>query len=153
MQIKPPSNTEKYFWTKHSIMKMQHYGLSAQRILRVLKSPQRKEEGIVPRTVAVMQPTSVSTKNGKRVWSSEIWAMYQTRGAGNLKSKISNSKQIQNPKFKIINSANRQVRIISAWRYPGVSPERDPIPEEILREISELSAQAKSDKIQTGNKK
>ena len=35
-------------------------------------------------------------------------------------------------------STNRY-RIISAWRYPGVSPKRNPIPAEILREIEEES--------------
>jgi hypothetical protein len=29
------------------------------------------------------------------------------------------------------------LRVISAWRYPGVSPERNPVPEGILREIEE----------------
>ena len=29
-----------------------------------------------------------------------------------------------------------ELKIISAWRYPGVSPERDPIPADILREIA-----------------
>ena len=33
---------------------------------------------------------------------------------------------------------NKQIRIITAWRYPGKSPERDPIPVEILREIKTL---------------
>lgn len=118
MQFKVPKNTDKYQWTKHSLMKMQHYGLTAQRVLRVVRAPQRKEEGIVKKTVAVMQPTSMNTKNGKKVWGSEIWAMYQIKG-------------------KNKNFANRKIRIISAWRYPGVSPKRNPIPEDILREIGE----------------
>lgn len=140
MQLKPPKNTEKYFWTQHAAYKLRQYGLSAQRVIRAINNPQRKEEGIVPKTVAVMQPASLRNKNGKKVWSQEIWAMYQTRRAGNPKSQILNPKQIQSAAAdKILNSANRQIRIISAWRYPGVSPERDPIPEEILREISELS--------------
>jgi len=129
--------------------------LSAQRILRVIRSPQRIEKGIVKNTVAVMQPASTRIKNGKRIWSREIWAMYQTREAGNSKFKISNSKQIQNfrprrracrragtslglAKFKILNSANQQIRIISAWIYPGISPKNNPIPEDILREIEEI---------------
>lgn len=32
----------------------------------------------------------------------------------------------------------RQIKIITAWRYPGISPERDPVPEEILREVRSL---------------
>ena len=121
MQFKPPKNTEKYEWTQHAVFKMKQYGLTAQRILRVVKNPQRTEEGIVKNTIAVMQPASLRTKDGKRVWSQEIWAMYQLRSRGAIsKSQISISK----------------IRLISAWRYPGVSPKRDPIPEEILRELN-----------------
>ena len=140
MQLKPPKNTEKYFWTQHAIYKLRQYGLSAQRVIRVINNPQRKEEGIVAKTVAVMQPASLRNKNGKKAWSQEIWAMYQARGAGNPKSKILNTKQIQNSKIpKLQNLNQKQIKIISARRYPGVSPQKDPIPEEILREISELS--------------
>jgi len=72
--------------------------------------------------------------------------MYQTREAGNSKFKILNSKQIQNSKlvperhrgFKILNSANQQIRVISAWIYPGISPKNNPIPEDILRELEEI---------------
>jgi len=72
--------------------------------------------------------------------TSEIWVMYQSRpSVTNSKSQFPISKQIQNSKFEILNSANRQIRIISAWRYPGVSPKRNPIPEDILAEISEIN--------------
>lgn len=133
MQFKQ-SKTDKYQWTQHSLMKMQYYGLSEQRVKRVIKSPQRIEAGIVEKTIAVMQPAStrgkrlstrggpasLNNKNGKKSWSSEIWAMYKIRGKNNP---ISSQKQF---------------RIISAWRYPGVSPKRDPIPDEILDEIKNL---------------
>ena len=122
MQFKIPKNTEKYEWTQHAAFKMKQYGLTAQRILRVVKNPQRTEEGIVKNTIAVMQPASLRTKDGKRVWSQEIWAMYQIKG----KSK--------NEKIKTFTP--QKIRLISAWRYPGVSPKRDPIPEEILRELN-----------------
>lgn len=124
MQFKIPKNTEKYEWTKHAIIKMKHYGLTAQRVLRVVKNPQRVEEGIVKNTIAVMQPASLRMKNGKRTWSSEIWAMYQIK------------PKIKDQKAKIISS--QKIRIISAWRYPGISPERDPIPEDILRELESV---------------
>lgn len=32
----------------------------------------------------------------------------------------------------------KQIKIITAWRYPGKSPERDPIPADILREIKAI---------------
>ena len=31
-----------------------------------------------------------------------------------------------------------KIRIITAWRYPGKSPERDPIPVEIIKEVRRL---------------
>lgn len=121
MQFKVPKNTEKYEWTQHAIGKMKQYGLTAQRILRVVKNPQRVEEGIVKNTIAVMQPASTRMKNRKRTWSSEIWAMYQ------VKPKTKN----QGPKI----FGSQKIRLISAWRYPGISPKRDPIPDDILREL------------------
>lgn len=120
MKFKISKKFDKYQWTQHSLMKMKYYGLSQQRITRVIKSPARIEEGIVENTIAVMQPTSLNTKDGKRRWTSEIWAMYQIRGRSDLLNK------------------QKQFKIISVWRYPGVSPKRDPIPLEILEEIKNL---------------
>ena len=140
MQFNVPKNTEKFEWTQHAVIKMKQYGLTAQRILRVVKNPQRLEEGIVKNTIAVMQPASLRTKDGKRVWSREIWAMYQLRSRGAIsKSQFPISKKIPNTKSQIKNSMNRQIRIISAWRYPGISSKRDPIPEDILKEIEDLA--------------
>lgn len=104
-----------YFWTEHAKYKMKQYGLSEQRVKRVIRAPFRIEEGIVKNTVAVMIPAgnfAVPKKDEKPAWKQEVWAMYQVR-----KSKL---------------------RIISAWRYPGVSPKNNPIPEEIIRETSKL---------------
>ncbi len=61
--------------------------------------------------VACMQPAGGKTY-------SEIWAMYVI-----AKRKMKSEKQL---------------KIITAWRYPGESPERDPIPSEVLREIKNL---------------
>lgn len=124
MQYKIPKNTEKYEWTQHAVFKMKQYGLTAQRVLRVVKNPQRVEEGIVKNTIAVMQPSSMSTKDGKRVWSREIWAMYQIK--------------VKSEKLKVKSFGMQKIRLISAWRYPGVSPKRDPIPEDILRELESM---------------
>lgn len=110
MQFKAPKNNERYFWTGHALGKMQYYGLTAQRILRVIKNPARVEDGVAENTVAVMQPASVNRKTGK--WSSEIWAMYQL--------------------------VNGQTKIISAWRYPGVSPKRNYVPEDIMEAVKVL---------------
>ena len=139
---KSPQNTSRYFWTEHVKFKMRFYGLSEQKILGVINSPKRKEEGIVEKTIAVMKPVSPKVVNHKEVWKQEVWVMYQKHEARNIKhvtparntmhsvagGKNSNTKyQIPNTKYKII----------SAWRYPGVSPRKNPIPEEILRELLE----------------
>lgn len=34
--------------------------------------------------------------------------------------------------------AAKKIKIITAWRYPGRSPERDPVPKEILDEVRKL---------------
>ncbi|PIR41388.1 MAG: hypothetical protein COV31_00755 [Candidatus Yanofskybacteria bacterium CG10_big_fil_rev_8_21_14_0_10_46_23] len=116
MDFKKPENNAKYYWTRHSLMKMQFYGLSASRVIRILRHPKRIEKGIAPKTVAGMQPAG-SKKNPM-----EIWVMYQERGQKNKK------KDIFNPDQKVI---------ISAWRYPGVSPKNKPIkiPDEVLIDL------------------
>lgn len=126
------SKTDKYQWTNHSLMKMRYYGLSQQRVKRVIKSPERIEEGIVEKTIASMQ-TAGSEKHPY-----EIWVMYQIK----LKTQKSKFKiTVENEKLNKIKNAfnqNSGIKIISAWRYPGKSPKNNPIPEEILKEIKNL---------------
>jgi hypothetical protein len=129
MLAKSPKNTSRYYWTEHVKFKMRFYGLSEQKVLGVISNPKRKEEGIVEKTIAVMKPVSPKIISGKEVWKQEVWVMYQARKAGNFKIQISNDKKKSSSRHKII----------SAWRYPGVSPEKNPIPEEILRELSEIA--------------
>ncbi len=52
---------------------MAQYGLSPNLIKRVIRFPERKEEGIAPQTIAVMR-----TKKSKS--RQEIWVMYQNKG-------------------------------------------------------------------------
>jgi len=90
-----------------------------------------------------------------RPWNQEIWVMYQMKvksekltrldsrrrplvdARREVESKIQNSKiqKLQELRNKI--NSNKKITIISAWRYPGVSHEKDPIPSEIWREIEE----------------
>lgn len=98
-----------YVWTRHSRDKMKYYRLSESRVKRIIRHPARIEEGIFEGAIAVMQPAE-----GKKY--SEIWALY-------LLSKI---------------KRERQIKVITAWRYPGRSPERDPIPVEVLLEIKKI---------------
>lgn len=153
MQWKQPKNTSKYHWTLHVTEKMHYYGLSEQKVLGVIRNPKRTETGIVDDTVAVMAPVGNVSKNSKPSkwkrsylneenqddkWNQEIWVMYQLNSKDqktNIKREESSSSKIQELQQKI-NSVT-QIIIISAWRYPGVSPQNNPIPEEILREIEE----------------
>jgi len=115
---------KKYIWTNHVLQKMQFYRLSESRVKRVIRSPKRIEEGIAPDTVASMQPS------GNKKKAEEIWVMWQK----NKKIKIKNEKR----QFKSENYGNsKKIIIISAWRYPGVSPvgKKIKIPEDILEEL------------------
>lgn len=58
------------FWTNHAKGKMMFYKLSEQRVRRVLNSPKRIEEGIAPKTIAVMQPFGNKNQH-------ELWVMIQ----------------------------------------------------------------------------
>jgi hypothetical protein len=103
--FKTPRDNEKYRWTHHVVRKMAFYGLTPSRVLRIIRSPDRIEEGIVDGTLAAMQTAGTKT----RPW--EAWAMW----------KAEKTKKI----------------IITAWRYPGVSPirERAPVPADIIAEL------------------
>ncbi|MDI6734314.1 MAG: hypothetical protein QMD50_02365 [Patescibacteria group bacterium] len=115
--FKPPKNDNKYSWTHHAYDKMRYYGISESRIKRIVRFPKRIEEGIVFDTIAVMQPAG--TKKYQ-----EIWVMYKL-----VKQKTYNKKHTTN---------NSKIKIITAWRYPGKSSERDPIPEEVLNEVKRI---------------
>jgi len=99
-----PKNDKRYIWTNHSGIKMAQYGISPSFVKRIMRFPERTEEGIAENTVAVMKPT-VSKKQ-------EVWVMYQLYG--------------------------KRIKIITAWKYPGKSSERDPIPDEIKKEIRDI---------------
>lgn len=108
--LKIPNENERFFWTKHSKEKMRYYQLSEKRVLRVLRKPERKEEGIAPGTIANMQVT------GTKKHPTEIWMMY------------------------VILKRPKGIKIISAWRYPGRTPvgERPIIPDDILRDLDNI---------------
>ena len=107
MFFKEPKNTKEFYWTLHIKKKMLYYRLGEGRLRRIIRVHDRKEEGIAPNTIAVMQRER--TKN-----PSEIWLMYQLEG--------------------------KKRKMISAWRYPGISPKGKeiPIPEDILEELRKI---------------
>jgi hypothetical protein len=137
MNFKVPKNNEKYSWTLHSIKKMMHYGLTPQRVVRVINNPERKEEGIVPGTVAVMQTIGAKKKT-------EIWVMYIERSKIN-KIKVKNFddsfKEVEDMVNIGLGKDKTHKKIITAWRYPGVSPIRGevPVPEDVLEELNKMS--------------
>ena len=111
-----------YVWTHHSHDKMRYYRLSEARVKRIIRHPTRIEEGIVEGAIACMQPNApimgkpafVKTTAGKGKNYSEIWVMYAVK--------------------------NKQIIVITAWRYPGKSPERDPVPQKVLSEVRNIIA-------------
>ena len=111
MFLKFPKDDSRFSWTDHIKRKMIQYQLSVARIKRVLVSPDRKETGIAPNTLAAMK------RNDRGNKKEEIWLMYAAKKAEKLKPS--------------------KVTMISTWRYPGVSPKnnRIPIPDEIIEEL------------------
>lgn len=89
-QIPKPKSIK---WTAHSKAKMRHYRISEARTRRIIHSPKRIEEGIAPKTIAMMQSA------GSEKYPYELWVMIQD--AGSIR------------------------KIISVWRYPGVTKPRD----------------------------
>ncbi|KKT82576.1 MAG: hypothetical protein UW79_C0004G0033 [Candidatus Yanofskybacteria bacterium GW2011_GWA2_44_9] len=105
---------------------MVFYGLSPDRVKRTIRNPKRVEEGVAENTIAVM---SAGTNPKK---PSEVWVMYAAPKARAKSPKL--KVEGSDSKFKIQNS---QFIVISAWRYPGVSPigKAIPIPADILEEL------------------
>lgn len=118
---------ETYIWTHHARDKLRYYRLTESRVKRIIRYPARVEEGIIEGAIACMQPAHGQAVSGarpaaagrlaKKSQYSEIWTMYVVTPAA---------------------GKNKKIKIITAWRYPGESPKRDPIPPEILREIRKL---------------
>lgn len=136
-----------YIWTNHAREKMRFYRLTESRIKRIIRHPRRVEEGILEGAVACMQPANSSNLGEARPGGrpaegknySEIWVMYVIEKS---KVKAQNSKvaahRIPEKFTRILESNQGKIKIITAWRYPGKSPERDPVPEEVLSEIRNL---------------
>ena len=120
---------------------MAFYGLSKQRVLRVIHAPKRVEEGVAPKTVAIMQPNSVRMRT--EFGLSEI----SRRGAKSSRrppfhfkpialAKENNSKPKESWSQEIwvmIQDLGKQRKIISAWRYPGMTRPRSEVAMDALR--------------------
>lgn len=99
---------------------MNFYRLSPARVRRVLNAPRRVEEGVAPKTVAMMQPASLKRSTaGREAWTQEIWVMIQDRGGHR--------------------------KVISAWRYPGVTKPRSEAAMDVMRkEYNEFLSKGRS---------
>lgn len=154
--------TEKYLWTEHVRMKMRHYRLTESRVKRVIRHPARIEEGVLENGIAVMQPAE--GKNYSEIWAMYVLAreggslgnmflrparsapaaeLAKSRakfpvgpGPSKLRSPLS-QKHITSTAPRLAGRQKR-IKIITAWRYPGKSPARDPVPADILKEIRRI---------------
>jgi hypothetical protein len=115
--FKIPRDTPRLRWTHHVVRKMQFYGLTPSRVLRVVRAPERTEEGIAPGTIAGMHKAGTKAKP----W--EIWSMWRVEG--------------ETVSLREIPRSGTKTIIITAWRYPGTSPIRDkaPMPAGLLSEL------------------
>ena len=131
-----PRDDQKYQWTNHVKDKMLYYRISESLIKRIVRFPQRTEAGIAPQTIAVMQArTRHKNIRGKATkQTEEIWVMYQEIKTAKRRETIDDSKVKELLAISHSLMAIPKKRIISAWRYPGVSPINQPIPipDEIL---------------------
>ena len=117
---------------------MRQYGLSKQKLLGILYKPERKEKGIVPGTAAVMRT------NKKSSWQPDKSPKGHFDGTVTISPKAS---LVWKPKkapgeiwlmYKDVKMALVPMRkIISAWRYPGISKpgEAIPIPQDIKNDL------------------
>ncbi len=105
---------------------MAFYKLSEGRVRTVLNSPKRVEEGIAPKTVAMMQPVSVTYHRPAETVPS---GAKRSRGALFQHGKFG-GKSEENWKQEIwvmIQDEKSRRKVISAWRYPGKSKPKDEI--------------------------
>ena len=112
---------KKLHWTEHSKIKMRQYGLSKQKLLSILYKPERKEKGIAPGTTAVMK-TNKTFFRAKQTTLAKAWS-YPRKAPGEIWLMYKDAKDFR--------------KIISAWRYPGISKpgEAIPIPEDIRQAL------------------
>ncbi|MBI3114579.1 MAG: hypothetical protein HYZ07_01325 [Candidatus Harrisonbacteria bacterium] len=138
MLLRFPKDDASMRWTAHVKNKMVQYGLGEGRIRRVIKNGTRREEGVAPNTVAVMQ------RNDTPKRKEEIWVMVQES------RNQENNKTIKqgNTKLEALRISLRRTKmtIISAWRYPGVSKpgKAIPIPDDVMEELDRMIAEGEA---------
>jgi hypothetical protein len=127
---------KKIHWTEHSKIKMKQYGLSKQKLLGILRKPERIEQGIVPGTSAMMKTNKKYTSktislfnDGKQGLHPHTRSFSRNFGVG--------AKKASGEIWLMYKDVKDFRKIISAWRYPGISKpgEEIPIPEDIKNDI------------------
>lgn len=120
----------KYEFTNHAKFKMRHYGMTESRVQRIIRYPDRTEEAVLGGAVAAMQKTG--NKKDK-----EMWVMYivQKSKIKKQKAKLKKTGRAEIASFTL---PEKRIRIITAWRYPGKSSARNPVPQEIINEIKNI---------------
>lgn len=124
--FRKPIDDARFSWTSHVVSKMREYAIPESRIRRIIRHPARTEEGIAPDTVAVMQPGGTTRYH-------EIWVMYRV-----MKVELRETPKTPPSPFASLPRSAGKIRVITAWRYPGRSPERDPVPPGVLAEVEQL---------------
>jgi len=120
---------KKLHWTEHAKLKMKQYGLSKTKLINLLYKPERKEEGIVPSTLAVMQTNKKYSHGRIRIPEQSL--------KGGARLRYSYAKKSPGEIWLMYKDVKDLRKVISAWRYPGVSKpgETIPIPEDIKNEL------------------
>jgi len=152
MQLSSFSKHNKYIFTNHAYYKMRYYRLSEGLVKRVIRYPQRTEEGILKDAVACMRPAH-STSSVQAYSTSEPAGGGQALPAGRQAPQAHFTPQQYRGKPSLAQASNKryseiwtmyvlmpskQIKIITAWRYPGKSPERNPVPQEIIEEARRI---------------
>jgi hypothetical protein len=99
---------DRYIFTNHARAKMKHYGISESLVKRIIRYPDRIEEAIVEDLIAAMKKTN-SNK------FPEVWTMYTP-----------------------IKEDSGKIKVITAWKFPGESSSRDPIPQSVIDEVRSI---------------
>lgn len=110
-----------FYWTNHAKYKMRFYRLSEQTVRSVIRNYKRLEEGVAPDTVAYMKQA------GSQKHPHEIWVMVASCSENRSRSSV----------LERFSDKSKILKVISAWRYPGITKPGKPLPKEILREIEE----------------
>ena len=120
------SKFKKTVWTQHSEIKLKQYGLSKSKISSIIRKPERIEDGIVPGTIVMMRTNKVFNNTTFRK---------SLRLDLKVRTKFTPFKQKNAPGeiWVMYKDARGSRKIISCWRYPGVTKpgEQIPIPEDI----------------------